>query len=184
MSADYDLLFRLYINDVKFLVINDILANFRFGGVSTTKKQIMYENDISILNKYKYMCPIPERVEKAINIKEKKKKFYSANKIMLQDALNISMEDIYIFGYGYWGRELFKRLKENGIKVAAIFDNNSKNWGCKTEELEITNPALLKGIKGKVIISMWNNTEEVIEQLKVINQHLEWMTLEQLMDSL
>ncbi len=188
IAADYDFVFRLYINGVKFCISDEKFSNFRVGGISTTKKKMLLMEDEEIIKKNMLACPNMPMVIKALENKMKQRYIYEANRKDLLTALDMGIDytnqDIYIFGCGYWGRELLRIFDINSVLVKGIIDNNHFYWGKKIGNNEITSPDILIGTKGKVIIAMWKHAEEVIEQLQNLNRNMQWITLEKYIEKI
>jgi len=172
--ADYELILRFYTKGVIFRNIDSILANFRQGGLTTKKAlDVAHEvRDISL--KYIHYCPEQEKYLAMIE-----QRFISTFfdhiccenefKDHLMDLFDGLVENICIFGAGYWGVRLLHCLRTNGISDISIVDNNSEINGREIGGIVISTPDILKKGRWNVIIAMTNNYQSVIDQLNDYN---------------
>ena len=83
------------------------------------------------------------------------------------------VNNIVIFGSGYYGKLILKLLKQTKYKNEKIFfcDSNEKRWNNVIEGVEIISPQnLLENYRESVIIiGSWSNKEDIYNQLKEMN---------------
>lgn len=75
-------------------------------------------------------------------------------------------EGVYIFGAGYYGKEIAEIFRKNNISVRAFIDNNPQKWDTFQEGIQVLNPNNLKNVQGYVIIAMLRNENTIAAQLK------------------
>ncbi len=184
IAADYELIFRLYINHVNFYFCNDILANFRVGGISSARKDILLREDVEVLNQYKKYAPNQIKVEDGIKRKDSIRLFYKAGRDILCEILGITSkhQKILVFGCGYWGREMIKQMDRWSITVEAVIDNNSDLWGTKISEHIVSAPVILqKQLCPKIVIAIQGQTSAIEGQILSLNQEASYINLESLL---
>lgn len=184
IAADYELIFRLYINHVNFYFCNDILANFRVGGISSARKDILLREDVEVLNQYKKYAPNQIKVEDGIKRKDSIRLFYKAGRDILCEILGITSkyQKILVFGCGYWGREMIKQMDRWSITVEAVVDNNSDLWGTKISEHIVSAPVILqKQLCPKIVIAIQGQTSAIEGQILSLNQEASYINLESLL---
>ena len=52
ITADYELMVRLYEKNVEFIQIPEVLANFRIGGMSSSNRTLIEKNTVKLLYRY------------------------------------------------------------------------------------------------------------------------------------
>jgi FkbM family methyltransferase len=89
---------------------------------------------------------------------------------------NLDSEYI-VFGAGALGQRNVKGIKEIGLKIGCITDNNEKLWNTKFKDLDILSPttALTKFPNAIVIFSIWSESigypyEEINNQLNKVRK--------------
>ena len=182
IAADYDLIFRLYISQVKFCLCDEILANFRIGGASSTRKNILLKEDVEILKHYQKYCDEPDKVQNSVRRKESIRFFYTASKEIFYEILDIvskNDDEIFVFGCGYWGRELAKILDMKGIVIRGFLDNNSALWGMNIMDYVVEAPdKLYKLPEARVIIAIQGDTLGIEKQIVFLNRKVKCTSLE------
>ena len=91
---------------------------------------------------------------------------------------NGNLESEYIiFGAGALGQRNVKGIKEIGLKIVCITDNNEKLWNTKFKDLDILSPttALAKFPDAIIIFSIWSESigypyEEIKNQLNKVRK--------------
>lgn len=181
IAADYELVFRLYVNRVKFYFCGEVLANYRVGGISGKQKDMLLEEDIEILSRYQEYCSDPNRVKESIQRKKGTYLIYRADKSFFCKTLEYKPDqenNIFIFGCGYWGRELCQMLKERQIAITGFVDNNSSLWGTKAEHYIIEAPDVLRDQHAKVIIAVLGDTSGIRAQINALSIDIEVISLD------
>lgn len=180
ISADYDFVFRCYLNKVNISYSELVFANFRIGGVSTTNHRKVFEEDMNILNRYKKHSSNLQMIEDGIMQKRKRLALYELDAVGIMTILE-SSTDLYIWGCGYWGNEVRDVLDDKGIKVKGMIDNNEEWWGKSIGKCIVQKPAVLKDIKGCVLIAVKNGVKDIHEQIVAINESISIVELDELM---
>lgn len=181
ISADYDFIFRLYVNGVRFFLCKNVLANYRVGGISGTQKDKLFEEDAEILGKYQKYCDNPYKIQESIRRKEGIKFFYRADRDILCKVLGIapdSKESLFVFGCGYWGRELCRHLNDRKITLTAILDNNKDLWGTMVEGYTVVSPDVLGEYPSRVVIAVQGDVSEIEAQITDLNGNSIFMRLD------
>ena len=185
ISADYEMVFRLFVNGIRFYISNKIMANYRVGGMSGIKKDTLFKEDIEILSKYQKYCAEPGRVQASIRRKEGIHLIYQADKNSFCEILDVwsGMNDaVYIFGCGFWGRELCGLLENHGIRIVGFIDNNRSLWGTKVEKYIVEPPNVLLNRCAKVIIAVQGDTTEIEAQVRSLCKDAKLVNLESVFD--
>ena len=52
ITADYELMVRLYEKNVEFIQIPEVLANFRVGGASSSNRTLIEKSTVKLLYRY------------------------------------------------------------------------------------------------------------------------------------
>lgn len=173
IAADYDFIFKLYVSGVGFLSCKHVLANYRVGGISGTHRNELYEEDTKILKKYLKYCDNPSKIQQSIQRKEGICFFYQADRDILCNVLEItpdSKEKLFVFGCGYWGRELCRQLNDRKITVTAILDNNRELWGTIVEGCAVASPDILGEYPSRVVIAVQGDNSEIQAQITDLNR--------------
>lgn len=184
IAADYELVFRLFVNHIGFYLCEKVLANYRIGGISGRRKDELLKEDVEILKKYQKYCDDPSKVKESIKRKESIRLVYHADRDFFCRILDIEPEvgnTIYIFGCGYWGRELCGLLENQGITVTGFIDNNKTLWGTKAGKHMIEAPETLPNQSIKVIIAVQENTAKIETQVRTLNTDAAIVTLEEIL---
>lgn len=185
IAADYELVFRLFVNHIGFYLCEKVLANYRIGGISGTRKDELLKEDVEILKKYEKYCDDPEKVKESIRRKESIHLVYHADRDFFCRILNIEPEvdnTIYIFGCGYWGRELCALLEDQGITVTGFIDNNNALWRTKVGKHVIEAPEALLNQRVKVVIAVQGDTAKIETQVRTLNTDAAIVTLEEILE--
>lgn len=175
-AADYELVLRLYSNQIKHRYINDILANFRLSGASQKLVNQVKKETSQISVKYIEKCNYKkdEMYEKVQNIRkwilfeDILEKDPGTLKNMLEGYFNNSVSKIIIFGVGMWGKKCYTAAVEAGIQVLFFLDNfcvNSLQINDEIVEVRNPNKEIVKGVP--ILIAVRNGVGEVEEQLKI-----------------
>lgn len=181
LAADYELIFRLYVNRVAFYLCEKVLANYTVGGISGTRKDELFIEDIEILNKYRKYCDDSDKVKESIRRKEDAHFIYHADKKFFYKALDIEPESndrFYIFGCGYWGREICSLLEKHGITIMGFIDNNSGLWGTTVLNHVIEAPDVMLNRNVKVFIAIQGDVQEIETQIQALSTNAKIINLD------
>ncbi|MBO5057628.1 MAG: glycosyltransferase [Lachnospiraceae bacterium] len=188
IAADHDLILRFLCRGVKFAYIDEIIANFRYGGVST-KKALECAKEAKIIRmKYVDYCPEKEKALVQIENKYRTAEFTAAiseNPLALYFVLERKFKDvkdgIVIFGTGVWGERLCQVLLQAGIHVRFFADNDREKWGQELRGIKIEKPQILSYGMANVLIAVRNHDEEISGQLCGYgNDGLNWISIDQM----
>ena len=93
------------------------------------------------------------------------------------DEKGNSNSEYIVFGAGKLGQRNVDGIKEIGLKVVCITDNDQRLWNSKYLDLEILSPtdALTKFPNASIIFSIWSESigypfEEIYNQLNLIRK--------------
>lgn len=190
LAADYELLLRFYSNNVKFYFIDKIIAYFREGGLSTTKRMDSYEEAYRISMSYMEKCP--HRDLAMYKAQELYEWVYFGEKVskegkilfrLLRKYFDAEVEELYIFGTGIWSERCYKALVQSNIVVTGFSDNNVTMWNTLFKGINVINPNDLKNISAYVLIAVMEHGDEIKRQLNDMgNKELKCVTINELKD--
>lgn len=182
-SADYELMLRLYSNDVKFISLNNIIANFRMGGFSYKGFIAGRKECLVIANKYIDRCKdngkvtlLLRELEKLTMFEEKIVENPAMLEKMLKEYFGENISSVAIFGAGVWGERYYSILKKTNIEVECFIDNNKDGLFCKKEIKrldQITNK------DQAVLVAVKNRADEIARQLRSVG-FFKYVTVEAL----
>lgn len=192
IAADYDLLLRFYVKGVKFEYIDEMISNFRCGGVSDKNYMQSYKEAREVSLSYIEECPEKEQTLKKIE------KNYNLSWLMFTVGKDHSVldtflkkkypdvkEGIVIFGLGIWGERIYYALNDRNILVKMFVDNDEKKWNTEWKGVMIQCPEVLRNYKGYVVIAVKNEAEEICKQLlNMGNSEMQWITLNEICQGL
>lgn len=188
ISADYDLMLRLYCGGVRFGHIDEILTYFRVGGLSVMKTDVAIEDGHAISLKYIDHCKEKEKYLTLIQDTYKREVFSQFRKqnnttmtaevkrIIEQSALN----KFIIFGTGMWAERYFEILMESGATVEFFADNDVSKWGSSFHDIAIIPPERLRDYTGHILIGTSKYEQEIYIQLKEMCDNLKIISLSDL----
>lgn len=188
LAADYELVLRLYSEGVKFGCLDEILANFRMGGISTKRSDILFNETIEISEKYLERSPDKKSVKREIEYYKTNYRFNQicdenykvVKKVLLKKFHNVD-DGIIVFGTGIWGEKINNLLDKNNIQIRFFVDNDQRKWNTLFCGKRIENLDYLIGIKGNIIIAVKKGEDEIKEQLKILcNENIKLITLSEL----
>ena len=126
LAADYELLLRLYSKKVKFCYLDKVIAYYRSGGVSETRRKESVDEVYKIAISYAEKSPnksettqkISEWCEWAYFVEEAKKDNSLVYRLLCM-YFQEKIEELVVFGTGYWGAYCHKKLIHNGIRISS-----------------------------------------------------------------
>lgn len=188
ISADYEFILRCYSNKIKFTYLDKVLSFFRSAGISNTQHIKCAEETNAITLKYMEQAPDKGRVLEENRYRLKKAIFrekYDINPQLVIDAIPwIKNKKVIVWGTGVWGREVIAILKNSGIQIDCLVDNNQKKEGTCLLAIEIKNPSLLEKCDSYVIIATRAINRDIqaqLERLGVVRERYlfleEWITI-------
>ena len=180
VSADYELMLRFYTKGVHFKYLDKVITNFRLGGVSSQMTEQIANDIFQICMDYIKFAPEEDR----LIILEKIKRAYQANMFLAKgimrpdDLYNRIVEcckkeneimPVMIFGAGKWGMQICQILRNNNLLPKGFVDNNSESWNHWQCDIKVCSPAELQSFKGVVLIMVKEHSQEILEQLRELN---------------
>lgn len=191
IAADYELILRFYTEGVRFLYLDQVLANFRSGGISTIEAEECAEEGKTIMLSYvekftgdkKAMI---KQIQKRYNI-ERFVSVINRTPDLLLDYLkkvfpNFNNE-IIIWGTGIWGKRCYDLLEQCNVNIVTYIDNNEEKWGSKVKGTVVKGPQELRSGKGNILIAVRYFDNEIVRQLNDYNNHcLKWVTIEDMIE--
>lgn len=176
LSADYELILRLYSNHIKFGYINKIIAYFRLGGSSQIYNSLVKKETVQIAYRYidrlenrkyrEYVLSILKKEEGWIFFEEQLEGNPAFIREILYDCLKKRVDEIVIFGCGIWGEKCYHALENANVKVKFFIDNNVCEQG-KIYDKEVKSVSVLNNIQPYIIIAV-KNSEEIERQLNLL----------------
>lgn len=190
IAADYDLLLRFYAQGVQFEYIDEIISNFRSGGISDSNYLEGNEEARHISLLYIDQCPEKSFVSGQINrnyILTKMipiiEKMPSIVGDLLKEKFQGIEEGAAIFGTGIWSERIQFILKSEKIPIVMFVDNDEALWNTQKDGIRVCSPAELRSYKGYVIIAVKDGGQEIYGQLAgLCNAGLRWITLDDIID--
>ncbi len=180
ISADYDLMLRLYSQNLKFGHADEVITYFRRGGVSVKKQKEAFSEGMEISLHY-----IPKSSDKekwlsrlyeynllgrfSVLLMENKA---TAIKVLEKKIYEKSDYKLVIFGIGKWGKYCIKLLLNTEVHIEFVVDNNKLKWGEQFYGIPIKSPSELYGYKGGILITAYKYEKEIRQQLKKIDAKL------------
>lgn len=169
IAADYELMLRFFNNNINFMFIPKILANFRIGGVSTVliKKCLMETNEI----RKKYNCKYEEC---KIDFFDEHKVKYLWNKCVEKiRKLNKCNSNIYIYGSGKHTEKLLNYLpcdiKKN---IRGIIDRENCQGRKFNNEYKIYLLNEIEKIADIILISSASYESEIYRRLMHLKDNI------------
>ena len=185
IASDYDWFLKVFDHSEKIQVIDKVLTNFSYGGVSTKEEKMPYlfqeqrqialsaleRNDILTgIEKIKWKEVIDREIDNIqYNFKVQQimdNAVLDNNKLAIKQVRDIFQEKKYIiFGSGNVAVQLIHILQRLGICIAAIWDNNAQNWGKSINGTNIMKPDKMKKDRNTIIIASIYYETEIERQL-------------------
>jgi glycosyltransferase involved in cell wall biosynthesis len=195
IAADYDLILRLYVEGVKFVYLDEIIANLSFGGISSTNTTKCAIETGKISLSYIDNCPISERNNILKQIKSKynpavfnaeMEKNPQKFKNLIEPYFDNLNSGVIIWGTGVWGKKCCDLLQKCNILIKYYIDNNSDKWGQNLMGIEVKSPqALEDDIDINVIVSVRHFGDVISEQLRGYNNsNLKCVTLDEILENM
>lgn len=129
--ADYDLTLRFYIQGVKFFCLNENIAYFRVGGISTRRKLTAIEEGKIIRVVYNRFHKNPYEYKQYIDREYHKnvlKSIYEIDDCIFTRYIcgEKNINKIYIWGAGFFGKLFVDKFHRCGVDIVAVIDSNPK----------------------------------------------------------
>lgn len=187
IAADRDFLLRLMAENVRFVRIDRILADFRKTGISNARSLLCAREAHEINLKYLGKCP--GNYLNKVDIEET----YDRVRLLyvshigpqaIREVLGryyIVSEGVMIFGVGNCGVELETVFEKCDVPVLFFVDNDEKKWGLESRGIKICSPEILRHCSGHVIITVSKHEEHISSQLQdYANPSLSWSELREI----
>lgn len=196
IAADYELMLRFYIRGARFVFMDEILANFRTGGISSRQLKSCACETFYISKRYVPFYPPDERaeVEKQIDINRKAFCFRQLldefpDRLLVyitgRGGIPNSKRGISVFGAGRWGMDMYRLMSEVGMRLSFLIDNKKELWGEKKEGMKISPPDVLRSFKGVLLILVKGCSVQILSQVEQMdNRELMCITWEELVNDL
>ena len=178
---------RLYRQGVRFGHIDEMLAYFRWGGISIRESRIRVKEDIEISlkhleKKWPKFCEEKKRIEDTIRKRYGKQKFLAEleeDETLFYHILRERFADrlrngVMIFGTGVWGHRCYERLLANGVKVKYFVDNDPDRWDTEIDGVKVLNPDMLRNMEGILLIAVMDHCAEIEDQLQTYHNEKLW----------
>ena len=122
IAADYDLMLKLFKNEVEFKFIPITLAYFREGGISAQNNKICIQEQVNIKRKYGY-----EGKEYTIDPRKNSKiKFFWDN--LIGNINKKTYKNVYVYGRGSHTHKLLYYIENNTIiSIKGVIDRRIEN---------------------------------------------------------
>lgn len=174
IAADYKFFFERYLDGERFCVIDKVIADFCYGGISTTENYLTACETNSVVLSYLNMCENPERIKEICN--RRLRSGFLWDEILLHpDEVGAELrsmlcagKDLVVFGTGFWS-ELINRIVDDTDRIICYVDNDRSKWGKKYYNKYIHNPQRLVNGSYNVIIASFDYEAEIRNQIIGLN---------------
>lgn len=194
ISADYELMLRFYTKGVKFVYLNDVITNFRRGGISGRQGKRAEEETLRIARKYLTCAPTGERNYLKDILNHRSRALYFDLIIddfpsILPDILVAELgvgfrEEIAIFGAGKWGAKAYDALVQKGMQPRFFIDNNREMWYQSNHGVAVMPPESLRTYKGILLVLVREFCAEILLQVeRYHNSDIYCITWKDIIDS-
>ncbi len=170
IAADYNMLFRMYMEGNKFVYMPHTISFFSLSGISSDH----YKANLEILDiscrimlehendKHLYKHQIEKVLVDSIN-----KHMYKTgeNHDSILDFINSKIKKdtrIIIFGLGEIFEHIWPIVKKSGLNVDYLVDSNDNKWGSSIDGLKIQSPGILSDERNCVVFLM---TERCVDEI-------------------
>jgi hypothetical protein len=191
ITADYDFLLRVYLQGVKFVFIDEVIANFRYGrGITSLKRMECAEEmkavSMSYVNEYIDKEDMIKKIERCYHRKIFVQKFVDNSdeigKLLKQIFPRIT-SGVVVWGTGMWGHNICSMLDKCNIPLLFCVDSDKKKWGQKLGRVEIKSPQVLLEGEANILRAVRNQGEEIGNQLKMYdNGELTWISVDEMIE--
>lgn len=177
ITADYDWLLRVYNQNVRLEYSPNVVAIFRYGGISTTNPIVTAEEleKVAVVQaqealQLKKISRDEYEVlyNKICNMIRKRYLYAYAQKCeQIMRLSNDSDDSKYvIFGMGELGTTCYKIMNALGMQVDFFVDNNPARWETRWDGIEIKSPHEILNKNVFVIVASQYYEEEIFKQLE------------------
>lgn len=171
--ADYEMILRFYVHGVKIEYIDDTLANFRKGGLTTRKRLECAKQVKDVSMTYIEQCYEKGKYIKLINRKYTNTLLniiYEKEDSLFKDLLKekIGNQSLCVYGAGRWGHRIIEKLNRCKIDISFIVDCNKDITGKSIGNVKIYLPEKLKNWEGYIFVATidYDDVCNTLEQMK------------------
>lgn len=172
LAADYELLLRFYSKKVKFNYFDKVIAYFRSGGVSETRRKEsideVYNISVSYADKSPDKCYIKTKIDERHEWAYFCEEIFHVNATLyrlLCEYFHETITEIIIFGTGFWGEICYKCMTDNDVIISYFIDNNALKWNMTFCGVKVLCPNELQYKEAFVLIAIKEYGEKVKKQL-------------------
>lgn len=172
VASDYDLLLRFYSENVRFEYIDEVIAYFRMGGLSTVGRKTGSEENYKISMSYVSKCPYEDKMIPKIKETYSWACFgeaLSKNKGFLYELLckhfKTAIDKLIIFGTGVWGEKCYENLIGSKADILYFTDNNALKWNTEIYGIKVIPPDKLFDVGAYILIAVKGKGAEIRAQL-------------------
>lgn len=195
IAADYEWLLRVYRAGASTFELNNIIAVFSEGGISS--------NDIykCALETYMASKSIRETIfDESIDTAAIDKWFMDDLKLKgaiemfelypdyVRDYLNsffYNCKNIVVWGTGIWGRRISNVLMKTTPGILFYIDVDHKKQGLVIDGIDIRNPNVLEMYSGGLIVAVRKHENDILDQIeKLNNKKIKVLALSSIISSL
>ena len=134
IAADYELVLRLYNEQIDFVYLDKVISNFRNGGLSSREYGTAYKECLQIVQQCLRQYGTQELYAKVMEVNERYCAFENAIlddpyilEVLLKDFWGNNIKSIAIFGAGVRGARYCSLIHRTAIHPDCFFDNNAKD---------------------------------------------------------
>lgn len=191
VSADYDLMLRLFYQNVRFRYFDKVCAYFREGGISTTHAKECREDVYKISMSHLDKCPngntVLPKIRKRYRIAELADMLSNDGAAffrLLCGIFHMDISNIIIFGTGVWGERCRKALEGLGVTVSYFSDNDPLKWNTELEGIKVIEPEKLSRMTAYVLIAVREYGREIEKQLSDMdNEGLKYISIDEIVNT-
>lgn len=183
IAADYDWFLRVYDHNEKIRVLDRVVTNFSYGGVSTKEEMmpaLLEEQERAALEALERNHTLTEKEKWRETIRSETANMRDSFKIqqILKDGrldrnpVAVKVRELFrgekcaVFGSGHIAVQLISILRKMDVSVTRIWDNREQNWGKRIEGIQVMKPDQIKIRQNVVVIASVCYESEIEKQLK------------------
>lgn len=177
ITADHELLLRMYHGGAKFSTIDTILVNYSTTGVSATSSfRSAREHNLAVqkyLSFYKgreteILESCKERLKNAYFHYYLENSFDSESIVLNSIGITCQTKNI-IWGTGAWGRRIAEMFDRLGIPIAFFIDSDPKKQGGGFLGRRVSDSIMLRDFDGTVFIAVKKHDTEIADIIAGMN---------------
>lgn len=176
ISADYELILRMYHNEVAIYTLNKVFVNFSTGGLSLTENVRGTEEYKDIIQKYKFFYP--DKLDKIDRLCEERIRNAKGVTILLNPTTSSSFfrkfaykktNHISIWGAGLCGERLANFVKGSDMTIDFFVDSDPKKQNHFFCGADVKSSDELKNYEGSVFIAVMDHDKEIADRIAAMN---------------